>query len=128
MKGRRPDLREAAKPLHAVKAPAWLSKEARREWDRVMPDLIQRRILTDADLGSLENYCLAIGRVRDTEAMIQTESEAEMQLKLMRVQDKAIATSRQLAGELGLTPVSRSRPAIREDEDSDDAPNPLEMG
>lgn len=128
MKGRRPDLRAAAKPVSAVQAPAWLSKEARREWDRVMPDLIQRRILTDADLGSLENYCLAIGRVRDTEALIQTEAEADMQLKLMRVQDKAIATSRQLAGELGLTPVSRSRPAIREDEDSDDAPNPLEMG
>ena len=43
----------------------------------------------------------------------------------IRVQDKAMASARQLAAELGLTPVSRSRPAIREEDDQDDSPNPL---
>lgn len=128
MKGTKPQLREVTTPASVVEAPAWLSKEARKEWDRVLPDLIERRILTTADLGGLENYCICIGRVRDTEALIQNEPDAEMQLKLIRVQDKAMASARQLAAELGLTPVSRSRPAIREDEGSDDAPNPLEVG
>ncbi|MDQ7775536.1 MAG: phage terminase small subunit P27 family [Paracoccus aminovorans] len=109
-------------------APEWLAEEARKEWDRVMPILTERRILTDADLGGLENYCICIGRVRDTEALIQAEADAEMMLKLIRVQDKAMASARQLAAELGLTPVSRSRPAIRDDEDGDDSPNPLGMG
>lgn len=51
--------------------------------------------------------------------------EPDMQLKLIRVQDKAMASARQLAAELGLTPVSRSRPAIREDQD--DEPDPLDV-
>lgn len=127
MKGTKPQMREDAAALtDAPTAPEWLADEARKEWDRVMPILTERRILTDADLGGLENYCICIGRVRDTEALIQSEADAGMMLKLIRVQDKAMASARQLAAELGLTPVSRSRPAIREDEDGDDnSPNPL---
>lgn len=111
-----------------IPSPDWLAEEARAEWLRVMPDLIQRRILTDADLGNLENYCICIGRVRQMEAAIQTENDAEMMLKLIRVQDKAMASARQLGAELGLTPVSRSRPAVREKEDGDaDGANPLDL-
>ena len=125
MKGTKPQLREASDAVKAVRAPTWLAKDARKEWDRVMPILADRRILTDADLGGLENYCICIGRVRETEKLIQKEPDAEMQLKLIRVQDKAMASARQLAAELGLTPVSRSRPSIREDGDNE--PDPLDV-
>lgn len=129
MKGTKPQLREALPQeiAEVSDAPDWLAEEARKEWDRVMPILTERRILTDADLGGLENYCICIGRVRDTEALIQHEADPEMMLKLIRVQDKAMASARQLAAELGLTPVSRSRPAIRDEEDGDDSPSPLEI-
>ena len=33
--------------------PAWLSKHAKAEWRRVMPELVKRRILTPADFGVL---------------------------------------------------------------------------
>lgn len=125
MKGTKPELRQDADAVANIPAPEWLSEDARKEWDRVMPILTERRILTDADLGGLENYCICIGRVRETERLIQSELEPDMQLKLIRVQDKAMASARQLAAELGLTPVSRSRPAIREEDDQDDSPNPL---
>ncbi|MDB6179555.1 phage terminase small subunit P27 family [Paracoccus sp. Z330] len=125
MKGTKPELRQDADALTDLAAPKWLAKDARTEWNRVMPILADRRILTDADLGGLENYCICIGRVRETEKLIQSETEAEMQLKLIRVQDKAMASARQLAAELGLTPVSRSRPVIREEDDQDNTPNPL---
>lgn len=130
MKGAKPQLCEALPQeiAEVAAAPDWLAEDARDEWDRVMPILIERRILTDADLGNLENYCICIGRVRQMEAAIQIKREAEMMLKLIRVQDKAMASARQLGAELGLTPVSRSRPAIREDEDTDDSPNPLGVG
>ena len=105
----------------APAAPSWLSIEAKAEWRRVMPALVKRKILTVADLGSLENYCLAVGRVRQLEASLQ----AEFDLKVFRAQDKAMATARQLAAELGLTPVSRSRPSVREGGDDDDALSPL---
>jgi phage terminase small subunit len=45
--------------------------------------------------------------------------------KLFRMHDKAMVTARQLAAELGLTPVSRSRPAVRDNDDTDDSENPL---
>ena len=103
----------------AEPAPSFLSKEAKAEWRRVMPALVKRRILTVADLGGVENYCIAIGRVRQVERQIQA-SDGEIDPGLVRMQDKAIQTSRQLAAELGLTPVSRSRPVIREEGDDGD--------
>lgn len=117
MKGRKPELMADANPLDAsTRPPAWLSKHAKAEWRRVMPELAKRRILTVADLGSLESYCVAMGRVRQLEALLRTEID----LKLLRAQDKSMVTARQLAAELGLTPVSRSRPAIREDNTESD--------
>lgn len=125
MKGTKPSMRQDCAAVGVLPAPDWLAAEAVKEWDRIMPVLADRPILTDADLGGLENYCICIGRVRETEALIQDETDAELQLKLMRIQDKAMASARQLAAELGLTPVSRSRPAIREDADNE--PDPLDI-
>ena len=86
-----------------------------------MPELAKRRILTTADLGSLESYCIAMGRVRELETLLR----AGFDPKLHRAQDKSMVTARQLAAELGLTPVSRSRPAVRGNDDDGDDDNPL---
>ncbi|MBL4928791.1 phage terminase small subunit P27 family [Fuscibacter oryzae] len=126
MKGTKPQMKQDAAAVDILPAPAWLAADAQNEWDRVMPVLSERRILTVADLGILENYCICIGRVRATEATIQTETDSGSLLKLIRVQDKAMASARQHAAELGLTPVSRSRPAMRE-EDTEDGDDPLDV-
>lgn len=120
MRGTKPHLVIDNEPISkSERAPSFLSKEAKAEWRRIMPSLVKRRILTVADLGSVENYCIAIGRVRQVErelqAMVGVPDPA-----LVRMQDKAIQTSRQLAAELGLTPVSRSRPVIRDEGDDGD--------
>lgn len=129
MKGTKPQLRQSSAPVGILPAPAWMTAAARAEWGRVMPDLSERRILTTADLGTLESYCICAGRVRDLETLIQAGPDADLAMKLMRLQDKAMASARQHAAELGLTPVSRSRPAIRDDADEDEkTPNPLDMG
>lgn len=117
MRGTKPQLVVANDAVSGrLNPPAFLSKEAKAEWRRVLPDLIRRRILTTPDLGSLENYCIAQGRVRQIEVLLVTGFDAA----LVRAQDKAIATARQLAAELGMTPVSRSRPSMREEGDDDD--------
>jgi P27 family predicted phage terminase small subunit len=122
MKGRKPELvADAMAIVAATKPPVWLGKHAKAEWRRVMPELAKRRILTSADLGSLESYCIAIGRIRELEKLLR----AGIDPKLFRMQDKAMVTARQLAAELGLTPVSRSRPSVRDNDDSDDDDNPL---
>jgi P27 family predicted phage terminase small subunit len=84
-----------------------------------MPLLIERKILTEADMGSVENYCIAIGRVREIERQIQEEG---LSPQLFRMQDKAAVTARLIAAELGLTPVSRSRPIINDDAEPEDDP------
>ena len=122
MRGRKPELAGDPSAVDAIIAPpAWLSKPARAEWRRVMPELIRRRILTQADFGSLESYCVATGRVRDIEKLLRNGIDP----KLFRMQDQAIKTARQLAAELGLTPVSRSRPSIRDDLGDDDSTSDL---
>lgn len=106
--------------------PKWLSADAKAEWKRVFPILLDRRILTVADLGSLENYCIAIGAVRAMERKIQTEGHVyttETGLKrhpAVAIQADNMNRARLLAAELGLTPVSRSRPTVREDNSGDD--------
>lgn len=123
MRGTKPQLVVDNGAMGAISAPAsWLSKEAKAEWQRVMPGLIERRILTDADLGSLENYCIAQGRVREVEGNLSGKLAPDDWAKLVRTQDKAMQTARQLAAELGLTPVSRSRPALRSQGGGDDDP------
>lgn len=124
MKGRKPELMADANALDAsTRPPSWLGKHAKAEWRRVMPELTRRRILTVADLGSLESYCVAMGRVRQLEGLLRTEID----LKLLRAQDKSMVTARQLAAELGLTPVSRSRPAVRDNDNEGDDDNPLAL-
>ena len=126
MKGTKPKLRTDAAALDELPAPAWLSDGAAAEWARVMPILAERRILTAADLGSLENYCTAIGQVGEMERHLQEHGhviEVEGLWKrnpAVGVQSDAMTRARLLAAELGLTPVSRSRPSIRQDGDDDD--------
>jgi P27 family predicted phage terminase small subunit len=113
-------------------APGWLSKEAKAEWSRVMPILIERRILTDADLASFENYCVAIGQVRQMEKAIKQSGHVVETARgprahpAVKIQADAMNRARLLAAELGLTPVSRSRPSVRDDEEDDDI-SPLDM-
>jgi P27 family predicted phage terminase small subunit len=115
----------------APRPPAWLSKDAAAEWRRVVPILVERRILTRADLGSLENYCTATGQVREMERHLQEFGHVVDVDGVMKrnpavgIQSDAMTRARLLAAELGLTPVSRSRPAIREA--GDDADDPLDL-
>jgi P27 family predicted phage terminase small subunit len=135
MKGTKPQLKQDRAAIKRVpKPPDWLSTEAKAEWKRVMPLLIERRILTDADLGTLENYCVAMGQVRQLEKLVQktfvlrTESGAFKPAPWVKQQEGAMTRALRLAAELGLTPVSRSRPAIRDAEDNDnDLDNPLAL-
>jgi len=107
-------------------APKWFGVFAKLEWRRIMPPLVERRILTEADMGSVENYCVTTGRIREIEQQIAAAAGV-IDPKLFRMQDQAIKTARQLAAELGLTPVSRSRPAVRNDDTKDEDDNPLNV-
>jgi P27 family predicted phage terminase small subunit len=136
MRGTKPHIRIERDPIGELPAPGWMSPDARAEWERIVPILAQRKILTSADIGSLENYCIAMGTVREMERLIQKQGAVQMVYKVdkdgnsmlvssrrhpaVSVQSDAMTRARLLAAELGATPVSRSRPTVDDGEDDDD--------
>jgi P27 family predicted phage terminase small subunit len=104
--------------------PAYLSKDAKAEWRKVVPILVvERQTLTEADLGTLESYCNAIGTMRQAQRIINAEGLVTVAGKrhpAFGIMNAAQTTARLCAAELGLTPVSRSRPAVRENADDED--------
>lgn len=124
MRGRKPAaILAGSSPVAKVpNAPAWLSKDARAEWKRVAVILTERNVLTEGDMGTLESYYTSIGVMREASRQIQKDGMvlAGKRHPLFGVQNNAQTTARLCAAELGLTPVSRSRPSIRDDGDGED--------
>jgi P27 family predicted phage terminase small subunit len=116
MKGRKPVLKPVDGALVKVpKPPRWLPVHAVKEWRRVAPDLVDRRILTADNLSLLESYSLAIGMVRTAADTVEAEGLTVV-TKAGCVRHPAagilrefMAEARRLAAELGLTPTSRNK-------------------
>lgn len=129
MRGRRPDtiVPGTSRVERVPDAPAWLSDDARAEWHRVAPILItERKTMTVADLATFAHYCTAVGQVAEASRIIAAEGMTysteggPKKHPAVSIRSDGLTQARQLAGELGLTPVSRSRPAIRDDGPHDD--------
>ena len=125
LRGVKPHLLPDRAPLtKAPAAPKWMTNEARAEWKRILPRLIEDRIITRADLTGIENYCVAVGRIREIEALFRVQPLDKV---LFGMQNRAMQTARQLAAEYGLSPVSRARVGSVADNDDDEI-NPLMVG
>jgi P27 family predicted phage terminase small subunit len=128
VRGTKPNLATDPKGMGAIpRPPVDLGKDAKAEWRRAAPLLVERRIITDGDLASLENYCAAIGAAREARRIVAREGMTFMGTSgpkrhpAVGIMLESMGVANRLAAELGLTPVSRSRPAIREDvADEDD--------
>ena len=118
MKGRKPASIVAGTVSTVLRPPSWLSADARAEWKRIIGDLVARGILSEADMGLLEDLCVQRGRIRDLERRIQ--ASPDLDFKLVRAQKDAIQTARQIAAEIGATPVSRSRPTVHNEQNDDE--------
>ncbi len=134
MKGRKPSTMTIPEDAitDAPRPPGWLSKEAKAEWKRVAPLLVSRGILSTGDLATLESYCVAVGTRRIAERSLQSEGLTFVTDKglvkrnpAVAIQADAMNRALRHAVELGLTPVSRSRPSARDKSIDDDDHNPL---
>jgi P27 family predicted phage terminase small subunit len=125
VKGRKPEQIVAGNMQAVPPPPSWLSRAAKAEWRKVATILTERGHLTDADLGTLAAYADAVGQLAESTTIINREGmvvETPNGLRkhpAISIQINARNQVRQLAAELGLTPVSRSRPSIREDNEDD---------
>lgn len=128
MRGRKPSsIVCGSSPVTVVpKPPAEMSKEAKAEWKRVAPILVlERKTLTIADLATLESYCASTGVVRQAQRILNLEGLVTLDGKrhpAFGIMNAAQTTQRLCAAELGLTPVSRSRPAVRSEGNHDENP------
>jgi len=119
----------ASSPVVKVPAaPAYLSKEAKAEWKRVAPILVtERKVLTVADLPTLETYCAHVGMVRqaqralDTRGLIMDDGKRNPAYGVLKESSLLLV---RCASVLGLTPSDRSRASVMEAADDDDD-NPL---
>ncbi|MFK8250659.1 phage terminase small subunit P27 family [Ancylobacter terrae] len=123
MRGVKPSeiLPGVAPPADALDPPDWLSADARGEWERVAPILIkERQTLTVADIATFTSYCVAAGQVAEASRIIAARGmtfqskTGPKKHPAVSIRSDAMTQMRLLAGELGLTPVSRSRPALKE--------------
>jgi P27 family predicted phage terminase small subunit len=113
--------------------PKHFAPAAKAEWRRVMPVLVERRVLSVADLHAVERFCEAAADIVDARAAIaQYGAYVENRLGELKRNPafatlrEATAESRRWAAELGLSPSSRSRAGVHEDQDADDD-SPLSM-
>lgn len=60
-------------PAGTPEPPSWLSAEAKRAWDDLVPLLRHRGVLTRADGMALACLCTAWGRLVEAEALLATE-------------------------------------------------------
>ena len=128
-----------AKPIaNAIKTvpkpPKHFSDAAKAEWKRIMPVLVDRRVLSAADLHACERFCEAISDIVDAREAIAADGA----YVLNRLDEKkrhpafstlreATANSKMWAASLGLTPSSRAKAGVTEDRDSEGDDNPLSV-
>lgn len=124
LRGRKPKVSADREPLvKSPPVPKHLNQYAREEWRRIMPRLIADQVITKADLGGVEDLCIARGYVRQIEDERRTAGGI-IDKTAFGILNRAMQTARQLAAEFGLSPVSRARIASAATDD-DDADNPL---
>ena len=96
--------------------PAWLSAEARTKWDEIAAALSQVGILTHVDSDILTMYAVtwvewkrATLAILDHGLTMTTLKGEERTSPHVLIRNKSLMQLRALAGELGMSPSSRSR-------------------
>ncbi|MGB3500995.1 MAG: phage terminase small subunit P27 family [Mesorhizobium sp.] len=99
----------------APAAPSWLPDHGRKEWRRVLPQLVADRKIAAHELQTVEAYCLAVATMRQAEEAVrkhgltfETESGPKRRPETTILKEN-LEAARRLAAELGLTPASRTK-------------------
>jgi len=109
--------------------PAWLSDEAKEEWNRIAPELHRLGLLTYVDMAALAGYCeswaqyqRAVKYINENGDFFVMYNEDGSVRYMQQVPQVAIASNalkhvRAFAAEFGLTPSSRSKLNVKPPEE-----------
>ena len=131
--GKRPlNEHEPVPPKSAIRCPAWLEAEAKKEWKRLAPALEAMGILTTVDISAFAGYCQAYARWKEAEEFIskhgsifQTPSGYVQQVPQVSIAQQNLKIMQSFCSEFGLTPATRSRIIAGSGSESD-ADDPME--
>src|SRR5678815_3225521 len=126
---KRPLPENEPRPLTAEpEMPAYLDREARREWKRLVPILLSMRVLTVADGMSLASLCQAYSMLVQAHHAMQQATKAGgsgllvkapsgyiQQSPLIGIINSQVEIINRISREFGLTPASRTRLAALAD-------------
>lgn len=99
----------------APAAPSWLPDHGRKEWRRVLPQLVADRKIAAHEMQTVEAYCLAVATMRQAEEAVRKygltyESDSGPKRRPeTTILKENLEAARRLAAELGLTPASRGK-------------------
>ena len=107
--------------LEKVKAPTFLTGDAKKIFEGVAARLCACRILTEFEIEQLAMYAINMGRALEAERKMKKEGAViEVQTKMgsmqlvspwFKVQKECLSAASSIAQQFGLTPVSRMRVA-----------------
>jgi len=114
--GKRPLPEEIKPSIGETTCPTHLSETAKKEWIRIVPELLNLGLLTNIDRAALAAYCQAFGRWVDAENVInekgvlyKTAAGNVITSPMLWVANKAMEQMHKFLTEFGLTPSSRAR-------------------
>lgn len=94
--------------------PQWLTREARAEWDRIIPELTRMKLTKEIDRSSLAAYCECWSTYVD---VIKASKRGDVTLAQVTMVSKEL---RQWCREFGLTPSAEGSVRPPELPDADD--------
>jgi len=115
--GKRPLNANEPKPeVVAPECPVELGPVARREWDRMVGQLMSLRMLSELDRAALAAYCCAYAlwaeateAIQKYGAMIKSPTGYPVQSPYVAIANRQTEIMMRIACEFGFTPASRSR-------------------
>ncbi len=123
LNGRGPGKDSAGRPVNlgprfvrdAPGAPAWLGREAKAEWRRVVPELSRLKLLSRVTRASLAAYCetwevfVWASKTLHAEGYVYEAKQGLIPQPAVNIQRQASAELRRWGMEYGLTPASEQK-------------------
>lgn len=126
--GKRKLNRREPKPEKGIPpCPAWLLPEAKKEWKRLCENLGQLGILTKVDRAAFAAYCQSYARWKEAQehidqegSVFETDKGYQQQTPWVGIANTNQKMMLQAASEFGLTPSSRSRIVVADNQTESD--------
>jgi P27 family predicted phage terminase small subunit len=121
--GKRRVRARATAPAGAVSCPTWLTGEARVEWRRLAPALAKAGLLTPLDRSAFATYCESFASWKQCQRVVEVNGPLYLSAtgRLLERPEVSMALKfakevRELGAEFGLSPASRARLDVNEQE------------